>query len=147
MEKMLCDFWSWLGMTPEKYAIYGLKFSNDHMEYDYPKFSELKKAAMSIIDSGVLNVNELQNLITVMALDNEDEEILCYIEENSSKEQMMKIVDVGLSHLQPEARWQIAELISRRRPLNFVDKLRVLCNDKHSYVRKRAKNCFELLNL
>ncbi len=113
------------------------------MEFDFPEFEALKGYAYDIVNSNVVLTNEISDLLTVMALDNEGENLLEYIEEHSSNEQLNMIVEVGVSHLQPAARWQIAELICRRKPENYLKYLSVLSEDSHSYVRQRAQNCIE----
>jgi putative protease len=62
------------------------------------------------------------------------------------RNQLKVIVKLGLLHLQYNARWQLAELLYRRRPENWKIHLNELSNDEHHYVRKRALNCIELLN-
>lgn len=54
-----------------------------------------------------------------MALDNESESVLDYFEDNSSEEQLQKIIEQGVSHLYSNARWQISELLYRRKPENY----------------------------
>ena len=135
----------WIGKNPEQYATDGLEYVYDHMEFDYPGFEALKRLAMEIVNNDSRFDEDICNLLTVLALDNEGANMLYYIEENSSEEQLRKIIKLGIAHLQPEARWQLAEIIYQRRPPNYKNYLTKLSNDNHPYVRKRASNCLEYL--
>ena len=142
---MLKKFWLWLGKTPEQYAEGGIEYVYNHMEFDYPRFCELEEYAKSIVDCDAKTEEEIDDLLVIMALDNESEHILEYIEENSSEEQFRIIVEAGTKHMQYHARWQLCELLYRRKPAGFMDKLMKLACDKHWYVRKRAENVINCL--
>ena len=129
-------------MTPEEYA---QGIHDKIIEDDFDHFVSLIAYAKEIINKNLLSVNDLDDLITIMALDHEAETVLEYIEKNSSNEQLEQIVSLGTVHLQPEARWQIAELIFRRKPQNDMNKLRFLAKDHDPYVKKRAQNCIDTL--
>jgi hypothetical protein len=145
MYQLLEDFWKWLGKTPEEYANCGIDQRNGAEEDNFDGFVELLSFARRVIDKGLTDNSSINDMLTIMALDNESESILEYIEENCSDEQLSMIINMGFSHLQPEARWQLAELIYRMLPENYYSLLLKLTEDKHFYVRKRAKNCIELL--
>lgn len=145
MDNKLEKFWMWLGKSPEEYALEGMNQKNGEFEDEYPEFEKLLFYARKIVDSNKVDCSSIDELITIMALDNESESILDYIEERSSSEQLIKIIERGVSHLQPNARWQVAELIFRRFSPNYVDYLTQLSNDKHLYVKKRALNCLECI--
>ena len=147
MNDLLNEFWKWLKKTPEEYAASGLEYVNNCMEFDYPQFEELKKSAIQIVDKNIMNGEAIYNLLTIMALDNESENILDYLEDNSSNEQLQMIIEIGMTHIQPEARWQLAELIYRRLPRDHINYLLALTNDDNAYVKKRAQNCIEQLNI
>ena len=146
MQKLLNDFGEWIELTPAQYSISGVKNRNERPEFYYPKFDELISAAKSVVDCDTLCEQKLNDLITIMALDNEAENVLDYIQRHSSCIQLEHIVKMGISHLQREARWQIAELVYRRKPENYTKILEQLENDSDSYVRKRASNCINLLS-
>lgn len=145
MEELLIQFWIWLGKTPEQYANEGILFVWGHEEEDFPEFLKLMELAENVVNSNDMSEDSINDLLTVMALDNESESLLEYIEEFSSNEQLEQITRLGLIHLQSEARWQIAELLYRRKPKNYRQYLSELACDSHWYVRKRANNCIELL--
>ena len=145
IDQLLDEFWKWLGKTPEEYARDGLEYVYDHMEFDFPNFSTFWNFAIEIVDKNMNSDKDIYDLLTILAIDNEGENVLEYIEDNSSVEQVEKIIEIGVSHLQPEARWQLTELLYTRHPDNYMDYLTKLSNDEHWYVRKRAKNCIEYL--
>lgn len=82
-------------------------------------------------------------MLTVMALDNESEIVLDDIVSYASNELVHRIVDRGVSHMQHEARWQIAEILLRRKPENALAVLAALALDEDSYVRQRAQNAID----
>ena len=144
---LLSKCWKWIGKTPEEYSKDGLQYIHGHMEFDYPEFDAIKNRAMRIVDSGTMLNEHINVFLTIMALDNESEQILDYATENCSEEQVRVIVDIGIDHLQPNARWQLAELIYSRRPENFIQSLEKLSKDRHPYVRRRANSCIERLKI
>lgn len=145
MYMLLEDFWKWLGKTPEEYALYGLNQKNGEEEDNYYHFAKLVSFARQVIDEGLTDNSSIDDMLTVMALDNESESVLEYAVANCSDEQLSVIIDRGFSHLQPNARWQLAELIYRKRPENYYNLLLRLVDDNHPYVKKRAQNCLDLL--
>ena len=146
MHDFLKDFWKWANKSPEEYGKSGMNQNKGEFEDDFPLFENLITYAKTIVDNNEIEPNLIDDLLNIMALDNESENILDYIEDKSSDEQLKVIVKLGLLHLQYNARWQLAELLYRRRPENWKIHLNELSNDEHPYVRKRALNCIELLN-
>jgi len=143
MCNILNDFWGWAGITPMEYACHGiLAFDKGVEECDFPNFWELLQYAQKIVNEDHLDENKIDELITIMALDNEGEHTLSYIEEYSSKKQLSQIIDMGIVHCQPEARWQIAELLYRCQPERFLLYLSQMTKDEHPCVQKRAWNCW-----
>lgn len=145
MRELLTKFWRWHQITPEKYAQKGMNQNIGEFEDAFPEFDVLLKTAFSIVDYNINESADIYDLLTVLAIDNEAETVLEYIEENSSDEQLKTIVEIGIYHLQPQARWQVAELVYRRRPNGYLEYLSVLSNDHDSYVRTRTKNIIEAL--
>ena len=147
MSSLLIDFWKWLNITPEKYSVDGVPNFSRQPEFYYPRFSELISEAKEIIDTNVLSVSELNDLITILAIDNEAENILEYIQLHSSDNQLKIIINLGVYHIQKEARWQIAELVFRRKPKGYMRYLEILAEDTDVYVKKRATNCMKMLGV
>lgn len=145
MSNLLEDFWIWANTTPRDYAEKGLDLLGDKPEFYFPFFDELLDYARRIIEKDFPTDQEIDDVITIMALDNENEEVLSYIEEFSSPAFLKSLIEKGLYHLQPEARWQIAELLYRRKPDDFKEYLKHLSIDSNDYVMKRAKNCLRYL--
>ena len=143
---MLSDFWKWINKTPEEYAEGETEQSDGKSEEEFPQFQEMLNLAYEAIDNKVLDERALDDIITVMALDNESESVLDYIVDFSSDEQVERIAKAGVRHLQPEARWQIAELLYRRKPIGYFEYLTTLIKDKHPYVRQRASNCIDMIS-
>lgn len=81
-----------------------------------------------------------------MAIDNEAESVLDLIESDSSDHQLKHIISFGITHPLYEARWQVAELIYRRQPIQYVSYFQQLAKDPHPYVKKRAMNCINKLS-
>ena len=145
MNNILFAFWQWLKKTSEEYARQGLNQNKGEFEDDFPLFNELLAYAREIVDCNTLDSSAIEELVVIMGIDNECESILDYIEENASALQIEKIVEIGASHPQYHSRWQLAELLFRRKPLNYYEHLIKLSNDNHPYVRRRALNCIERL--
>lgn len=148
MIKELEDFWKWIGKSPQEYAEYGIDYRSyyDRVEVKFPKFEKLKNYAFEIVDKNINSKDELNDLLTIMALDNEQQGILDYIEEHSSNEQLEKLVKIGLFHLQKEARSQLCVLIFRRRPTDYKSSLLILSKDIKESVKRRAVITLHYLN-
>ena len=146
MNNLIQQFWDWAGKTPDEYARVGMNQNKGEFEDDFPMFNELLFLARNIVDNDVLDDDVLGELLVVMALDDEGENTLDYIEERSSDEQLERIIKLGMAHFQPNVRWQLAELICSRKPNNYYEYLLILSNDEHYYVRQRAKNLIEYLS-
>ena len=146
MNKLLESFWKWLNKSPQEYAIYGAgKFVYGRMEDDFPRFEELLEYAKSIVDKNILNEEAIDELFTIMALDNESEIILDYIDDFSSEEQLKRIIDIGINHMHYQGRWQLAELLYRRRLKDYMEYLLLLSKDGNPCVSKRASNCISYI--
>ena len=145
MNSLLVQFWDWLPISYEKYAVDGLSQLCGNCEDDFPRFSELLEYAESIVKNEYIDNEHLDDLLTIMALDNETEYILDFIENYSSKKQLTYIISYGIDHPLYEARWQLAEIIYRKKPDDYIFLLQTLSNDAHPYVKKRTINCLERL--
>ena len=137
---ILEDFWRWSGITPDMYEDQGFTILAPKCEFDYPGFDNLLNYAKKIFVDASSSRESLYDALTIMALDNENEEILDFVECTCTDTIVNLLVDIGVGHLQHEARWQIAELLYRRKPYGYMQKLQILSQDSHPYVRKRAAN-------
>ena len=145
MSDLLNQFWEWAGKTLEEYAKYGMNQNKGEFEDEFPLFQDLLVRSREIIDNNLLDDFAIDELLTIMAIDNESESVLDYIKDNCLDEQVQKIAERGISHIQYNARWQVAELIYKRRIPGCKEYLARLANDEDSYVRRRASYCFENL--
>lgn len=143
MNNYINDFWKWLGLTPEEYASGTVEFSK--FEDDYPYFQNLIDKARNIIINSDFTNSSIDDLLTILAIDNEAEEILDCMVDDLPNEYLIKVIEKGIEHPQPNARWQIAELIYRRKPINYKGYLERLSSDSNKYVVKRAKNLISYL--
>lgn len=111
----MCDilngFWEWAGISPEYYANESTECLNGSPEYYYPQFDQLIEYAQNIIRHDSMSKENVDDLLTIMALDNEAEDVLDYLSSHASQEQIERIAFCGKNHIQPNARWQIAELV------------------------------------
>lgn len=136
---LLASFWEWIQMTPQLYAIESMR-QPDLEEYMFPLWDEMYYKTVELIDSNTMDKDAMDFILTAMALDNETEDILNYITENASTPFISGLISLGVDHMQPNARWQCAELIRRRKPPNGDIVLKQLLLDSVEYVVKRAKN-------
>ena len=144
MNDVLKQFWIWLGIEPEFYAVNGIG-CNGKEECDFPDFMKLIVYAEEIVAKNIVSEEAINELLTILAIDNESENTLNYIVEHSTSEQLEVIISHGMTHLFFEARWQLAEILFRRKPTNYIDYLLFLSTDAHSYVKQRAGNCLMYL--
>ena len=146
MHYLLKQFWKWLPVSYEEYSKKGITQIHGNYEDNFPKINELIEHGKKIVDDNLTSDNDIDDLLTIMGIDNEAEEIMEYIEENSSDEQINRLIYIGINHPLYNARWQVAELLYRRKPQRYAEFLKILSSDSNMYVRKRAMNCLELLS-
>lgn len=141
LSNLLNEFWDWFGYSKENYAEMSRQF--DPGEFMFPKWSELLEVTEVLILLDPEDDQTIDDMLTVMALDNESEIVLDDIISYASNELVHRIVERGVSHMQHEARWQIAEILLRRKPENALAVLDALALDEDSYVRQRAQNAID----
>ena len=135
LSNLLQEFWIWFGLSADQYALSG---HGPKEEFMFPEWSDLIRETKEAIKSENNNIEILNNILAVLALDNEREEILDYISEYSSVRYIQTLAKQSLTCNQAHARWQIAELIGRRKELNCKETLIALTQDKNPYVQRRA---------
>jgi len=135
--QLLSSFWEWIGCSEIEYS---KKQHPDLEEYMYPQWTELLECAKLEIMKCNTEKQSVDAVLDVLALDNEREELLDYIEENASDDYIDILCKLGLSHKQSNSRWQIAELLGRRDIKKNDLMLSFLLKDHDYYVRKRALN-------
>lgn len=135
---LLTDFWKWAGINSEQFARIADPTSLVEPFY-YPRFNELRNSCKNMINKALDN-QETDDFLTCLALDSEEELILTWCIELGNDVFVNKLIEQGCTHLQPEARWQIVELIHNRGNDSQIAYLKHLCNDSNPYVKKRAQN-------
>ena len=138
---LLCLFWKWIGLSPDEYAVYSEKM--DLEEYMFPLWEELISNAKDIVDKQQDGRLSLSCVLTVLAFDNEDEELLEYIVNNGNDAFTCQLVILGSQFYLAHARWQCAEIIRRRNLKALVYILKGMLNDSNGYVAKRAGNALD----
>ncbi len=122
-------------MTPIEYS---QNRGNGEWETEYPNWKDLTKA----IDQTIQNLNdnydveEAELLIQVLAIDNESEITLDKI--SISLIEKVKFVEQVICSNQPQAKWQIVELLGDGKLANATQNLVKLIEDKDKYVIRRA---------
>lgn len=119
--------------------------NQDLEEYFFPKWEELKNIAYNLIDSEKSDSNSLDMVLLIMALDNEEEYITDYLADkdtgddfNCSDKYIEMLSKRAITFPQPHARWQIAEVLRRRKTKDSLSLLQELMQDNNEYVKKRA---------
>ena len=141
MNKLLEFFWEWLPIPYEEYAIKGTSSIGVNYEENFPYINELLGYAEMIVKEDITTDDCVRDLLDIMAIENESESILELIEEKSTEHQLNRIISIGMTHPLYEARWQLVELIYRRKPHGYENYLYKMLEDSHPYVKKRASNC------
>lgn len=138
LTNLLTDFWKWAGIDSEQFAQIVDPTSVVEPFY-YPRFNELRNSCKNMINKQLSN-QEIDDFLTCLALDSEEELVLTWCIELGNDAFVNELVKLGCTHLQPETRWQIAELFRNRGYSSQIDYLKLLCNDSNPYVKKRAQN-------
>jgi|APAra7269097501_1048564.scaffolds.fasta_scaffold00951_5 hypothetical protein len=137
LEQELKQFWKWAGISIHEYDIDEIK--NSLEEFMYPRWNELVKFACDAIeDLEKGDYSQLNFILEVMALDNEEETVLIECENKLSKPSLDILIKTGFNFPLSTTRWQIAELIGRKRVNPWKEYLLDLINDKDKYVQRRA---------
>ena len=140
LSALLCEFWAWLRMTPEAYA---QACGEDLEEYMFPQWEPLLRAAAQAVLCSPAEAHRLDEALVVLALDHEREELLDELDAAAPDASVLALAERARRCPQPNARWQIAELLGRRRLSAARKILAALQQDPDPYVRKRAENAAE----
>ena len=94
---VLNDFWEWTGLPQEKWN------AVDFQDYgidsaDYPLLGELCQISIALINND-LPSNEMQHFLTALAIDAEDEDVLCACKEQGSNNFLYQMAFYGVSHI------------------------------------------------
>lgn len=140
LAELLTDFWIWTSLPEEKwrsvdFVKYGIEAVN------YPKLGEIFQSAIELVNAP-LSSNQIDDFLTAMAIDAEDEDILNACKKDADECFIITIVSRGIAHPQSDARWQMAELLRREMPQRDTF-LQLLMADPDEYVRKRTRHVIQ----
>lgn len=137
LREELDKFWIWASMTPIEYS---KKNIGGEWETEYPYWDGIYRNVeleIKSIENTDNKMHLVENILEAMAIDNESENIIGVIEENADIAPL--IIKKGCCYYQPEARWQIAELIKRLGLSGEINSLiEMIANDEDKYVQRRA---------
>ena len=128
-----------------------IRFSSDetvkrHDIYAYPDYDELYDSTIRVCDIlgeiGILPMT-VSDVLRVMAYTNETEDMLDYADECMDLLSLNVLVEQGYKFSLRDARWQIAELVGRKKREAWYKYLILLKEDADPSVAKRAKNALE----
>ncbi|WP_026236441.1 HEAT repeat domain-containing protein [Pontibacter roseus] len=136
LEIELAKFWEWANMTPDTYTENrGL----GEWEVEYPAWDELYKAANEALEQLDRDFDHdlAQFLVYALAIDNESGRVLRSVEEKL--ENKLRFVRKAVYSDQPQARWQMAELLGNTEVEGGEKMLLHLINQEDDkYVIRRA---------
>ncbi|OKL40032.1 HEAT repeat domain-containing protein [Pontibacter flavimaris] len=136
LETELAKFWEWAGMTPETYPENrGL----GEWEAAYTEWETLYKAAHEAVAqlNTEFNHDLAQQLVYALAIDNESEKVREIIEEKL--ESKLRFVKKVINSNQPQAIWQIAELLGNAEVENGEQLLvNLIIRNDDKYIKRRA---------
>ncbi|WP_291570319.1 HEAT repeat domain-containing protein [Clostridium sp. UBA4548] len=126
-----------------KWAQEYLKSVNYYGEWEteYPEWESLYEVTFKAIYTLTNDDNPERTaklILEVMALDNECERVLGECEDTLDDGRLKTLCEVGVSHTDWNARWQIAELLGRRKISSSEKYLLKLVCDEVEYVIRRA---------
>lgn len=137
--KELDKFWVWARQSPKEYEENRRNIYWE--EWDYPNWNGLQNLAFDAVrqlKSGN-NCNDLVKLILeFMAIDNEGEDTLDLCELELPNTELEYLIESSIQFHLSNTRWQIAELIGRKKNKKFEKYLLLFVNDNNKYVQRRA---------
>lgn len=99
-------------MTPRQYA--ECCGTGDPEPYMFPEWEKMLDEVCSLIKRGGLFPADMDCLLTMMALDDETEDVLDCLTAQGDELLISVLTHAGLRSIFPQARWQCAELLGRR---------------------------------
>ena len=143
LENYIHNLWHWLKMTPRQYA--ECCGTGDPEPYMFPEWEKMLDEVCSLIKRGGLFPADMDCLLTMMALDDETEDVLDCLTVQGDELLISVLTHAGLHSIFPQARWQCAELLGRRSIPDGMALLRQYANDRNAYVAKRARNAMKAI--
>ncbi len=139
-------FWKWAEITSDEYSKSGMSTAKGKQEFEFPDFDNMIIYAKNLLNKNPLSQDDVNDFLTVMALDNENEDVLDYAVRYATAEQIRQLANTCIMFKQPHAKWQMAELVFRTKIEGYCDYLHLLSADSDEYVRKRANHCIKQLH-
>lgn len=133
--RQINKFKQWVDCDLDYFIVYGNK-TDGQIYCDFKDLIQITKEILKILN--IDNAYVVNDILYVMAIDNETEDIMHYIIEYCNEKQLDIIVSNGYKHYLSSVRWQIAVIIGERNLIKYNNYLKLLQNDKNAYVRKRA---------
>lgn len=138
LKKELDLFWEWSKITPEIYSKLGWVNTEYEAEWEYPKLATLYNETIMLLVTGNKTNEDYNLILEVIAIDNEGGYILDECELYLTYNELELLIINGIKHIQPEARWQIAQLIGKIGTKEFDKYLLSMINDSHKYTQRLA---------
>ena len=132
-------YWKWSRVSEDKYS--KDEWIIESQEWEYSNWGQLMNLALKAIrniENGDFAKDIAEVMLTVMALDNEDEKLLDECEIILSDKALEYVAQSALEHRQWQARWQVAELLGRKHERIWEKFLLKFINDSNKYVQRRA---------
>ncbi|MCP2043946.1 HEAT repeat domain-containing protein [Pontibacter sp. HSC-36F09] len=135
LETKLANFWEWANMTPDTY---NNERGLGEWEAGYPGWEALYKAANEALEqlNQEFNHDLAQQLVYALAIDNEAGVVLKIVEEKLADP--LRFVRKAIFSDQPQARWQMAELLGHMEVEGREKMLLQLIEGEDKYVVRRA---------
>lgn len=140
LNRELDEFWSWAETTREAYEQNSSSFSIEDVCL-YPEWDKILHLTGGLIAELATNPDseaKIEAVLLVMALNNEDQDILDRCEEGLRGEAAWQVIQRGAVFHAYETRWQIAEWIRRSDQAEWNGVLETLLKDDDNYVQRRA---------
>lgn len=135
LETELANFWEWANMTPDTY---NNERGLGEWEAEYPGWEALYKASDEALEqlNQEFNHDLAQQLVYALAIDNEAGVVLKIVEEKLADP--LRFVRKAIFSDQPQARWQMAELLGHVEVEGREKMLLQLIDGEDKYVVRRA---------
>lgn len=125
--------------------VLGIGHGRGEWECNYPHWQELYEAAEALVaQPQLIDEESTELLLYVLARDNEDERIANELKHAPLA--LSKILQRAMAYPDPDARWQIAMILSAAIGQAAREPLHQLCGDTAEYVRRRATFALEELD-
>ncbi|GIP20641.1 HEAT repeat domain-containing protein [Paenibacillus sp. J22TS3] len=138
LQNKLADFWDWSGIKADIYDNQCTTI-DETLYIEWDNLISLTQEAVMILKSNSQKKEMLvKPILEVLALDHENESLLDFCEEELGPTETECLIKASISFPLTGARWQMAELIGRKREKGWLKYVLLLTNDSNKYVQRRA---------